>query len=635
MGEGIQFLPRRKPMGNPILRAAVFFARRLLGNLGSVLVIVTLLFLALWLGPAGLSAVVQRGPLPREILARLDQHWGAAVDQPLPVQYANFTGRMLIGDFGPAFSSRTRSVNEITGSVMPNTLKLWGAAVLFSLLPSLLILGLGLLVLWLRGRVPLLGNGLRRLGQWIASGWLLVPVLATTVVLWVILAVELRIFPVARMAESGADLAEEFKYLFLPALSLAILPAYLVARSVAGEFAHYADRRNIREALPIVLLIGNAASRLVADGLIQGIGILGGILLIELLFAWTGIGRFLSTAVVNHDIPVMLGAAMNILWIALALRLLSDLFRAVSLGLSAWLDGKVEEPEPRPVPALDKVLGIVWVVIAVLLVLLPLVVGLGGAFVAPYDPTPARLTGNRLPPSAEHLLGTDPLGRDILSRLLHAMRLDLGTAIGMTLAAFIPAALGGLLAGFLARRRTVWADVLDGLVMFPAEALVALPGLVLLIMVSVNWMIAGRGAEEVWKDWLAMAIYIVALYMLPRMMHMIREGTASVSLQGGTGWIVLRLAGVIGAALLAAPGLGLFALVAVEFLGLGILPPHADLGGMVRTGLLSVRVEEWHWSVLAPTFAIVFLSGGWFLLAETVLSKVGMHKRESWLDVNR
>ena len=55
---------------------------------------------------------------------------------------------------------------------------------------------------------------------------------------------------------------------------------------------------------------------------------------------------------------------------------------------------------------------------------------------------------------------------------------------------------------------------------------------------------------------------------------------------------------------------------------------------MVQTGLQYALTGELL-GVLAPVLAIVFLSGGWFLLAETVLSKVGVHKRESWLDINR
>ncbi len=616
-------------MKNPLLRAVAFFVRRLLGSIASVPVIITLLFWVFHVGPGGAMWVYQL--LPAEVQRRIIQEYG--LDQPIWTQYFNFMGRILTGNYGTSFASSGAAVGDVVGARMSNTLQLWGLTMLFVVLLALLILGLGLAVLWLRGRAPLLGNGLRRLGQCIASLKFLTPALVVGVVLYVILAVKLRVFPVGGMYDlrtGPGDPGDFLKHAFLPALSLALLPAYLVARSVAGEFAHYADRRNVGKGL----LIGHVAARFVADGLIQGIGLLGGALVIETLFSWPGLGYLLARSVTNRDYPVIVGGVMTLLWLTLVLRLLSDLFRAVSLGLSARLDKGAEERKPRPARPLDRVLGIAWVVFVVLLVLVPLVVGLGGAFIAPYDPIKQSPSAVRLPPSAAHLLGTDSLGRDVLSRLLYAMRLDLGLALVVTLVAFVPAMLGGLLAGLLARCRALWADLLDGLVMFPVEILAALPGVVLLVVVLSSMVVMNVKKTPVETFSLAVVFYTL-FYTMPRLMRLVREGTATVSSRGGVGWAILRLLGVVIAAGLVGPALTLFALFAMSFLGLGEATPTAQLGSMVRDGLVYARTVDVPVGVLAPALAIVFLTGGWFLLAETVLSKVGVHKRESWLDVNR
>jgi len=616
-------------MKNPLLRAVAFFVRRLLGSIASVPVIITLLFWVFQVGPGGTMWVYQS--LPIEVQRRIIQEYG--LDQPILTQYVNFVGHVLTGNYGTSFASRATTVGDVIGARMPNTLQLWGVAMLFVLLLSLLILGLGLAVLWLRGRVPLLGNGLRRLGQGIASLKLLVPTLAVGAVLFVILAVRLRIFPVGGMYDlrtGPGDPGDFLKHAILPALSLALLPAYLLARSLAGEFAHYAERRNVSRGL----LLGHIIARFVADGLVQGIGILGGILVIETLFAWPGLGYLITRSVTNRDYPVIVGSVMTLLWLTLLLRLLSDLFRAVSLGLSARLDRATEEPKARPSPALNRVLGIAWVVLAVLLLLVPLVVGLGGASIAPYDPVKGVPSAVRLPSGTEHLLGTDSLGRDVLSRLLYATRRDLGLSLVVTLEAFIPAMLGGLLAGFLARCRALWADLLDGLVMFPVEMLAALPGMVLLVVVLSSMVVMNVKKPPVETFTLAVVFYTL-FYTMPRLMRLVREGTATVSSQGGVGWMLLRLLGVVVAAWLMGPALTLFALFTMSFLSLGEAPPTPQLGSMIIENLASARTVNLPVSVLAPALAIIFLSGGWFLLAETVLSKAGVHRRESWLDINR
>lgn len=119
---------------------------------------------------------------------------------------------------------------------------------------------------------------------------------------------------------------------------------------------------------------------------------------------------------------------------------------------------------------------IATVAIGVLIMLYSL--GIFAPLVAPYDPLAQDLTGVNELPSVEHLLGTDRLGRDIFSRVVFALRND----IGITIATFFAG--GGLIAvflGILAGYKGGWVDMI---VARSGEALSMLPALLLMILIS-------------------------------------------------------------------------------------------------------------------------------------------------------
>ncbi|MBP6686086.1 MAG: ABC transporter permease, partial [Leucobacter sp.] len=86
--------------------------------------------------------------------------------------------------------------------------------------------------------------------------------------------------------------------------------------------------------------------------------------------------------------------------------------------------------------------------------LLVALIGLVAAFapwLAPHSPTAQDLTAGLLPPSAEHLFGTDQLGRDVFSRVLYAARVDLGIAAAAAVIPFIAGVAAGLISGYVGR----------------------------------------------------------------------------------------------------------------------------------------------------------------------------------------
>ncbi|QDL90784.1 ABC transporter permease [Paroceanicella profunda] len=230
---------------------------------------------------------------------------------------------------------------------------------------------------------------------------------------------------------------------------------------------------------------------------------------------------------------------------------------------------------------------------------LALVAVLGPAL-APFDPLASAAGPALAPPSARHWAGTDQIGRDVASRLLHAARLDLRLALGaVALSAGVGATLGAL-SGYAGG----WADrVLGRLVevamAFPlfvlAMALIAVLGpserAIVLATAAINLPVFIRLARSEtaarrsagWVEAARLAgngpVRVVTRFLLPEIAPLLAV-QASVTL----GWALLNAAGL-------------------SFLGLGIAPPTAEWGIMVAEGARYLAAGKW-WLTACPGLAI-------------------------------
>lgn len=183
------------------------------------------------------------------------------------------------------------------------------------------------------------------------------------------------------------------------------------------------------------------------------------------------------------------------------------------------------------------------------------------------------------PASAEHLLGTDNLGRDLLSRLIWGARITLFVAAAATLLAFLI----GILLGFTAAVLGGWVDQL---LSRANDLLMAIPTLILALVVL-----------SVLPTEIPVLILVMAVLEATRVFRISRSVAADIAvmdfveaarLRGeGWGWILAReILPNAASPLLAEFGLrfafAVLFLSALSFLGLGIQPPAADWGGMVK-----------------------------------------------------
>ena len=240
-------------------------------------------------------------------------------------------------------------------------------------------------------------------------------------------------------------------------------------------------------------------------------------------------------------------------------------------------------------------MGFAGVVIIVLLLLVALL----APTLSPYPPDAINYRALLKPPSAEHLLGTDDLGRDILSRLFYGSRLSLSVGISAVFLSVLVGVPIGLVAGYV-------GGMVDELVMRVFDSIIALPPLVLALTISA---VLGPGLVNA-----TIAISIVAV---PTYARLIRGQVLSIKNNdyvlaarsvGVSSLVVLFrhiLPNVISPIIVQASlGVG-FAIIlesSLSFIGLGAQPPTSTWGSMVQTSFQYLDLAPWF--VIAPSTAI-------------------------------
>jgi peptide/nickel transport system permease protein len=239
-----------------------------------------------------------------------------------------------------------------------------------------------------------------------------------------------------------------------------------------------------------------------------------------------------------------------------------------------------------------------------LIVILALIlVALAAPLLAPIGPNAQDLARRLMPPSAQHWLGTDELGRDIYSRLVHGSRITLFIS-------FLVAAIAGPIGLLVGTTAGYCGGLIDAALMRLTDIFLALPGLVLALAFVAG---LGPGIEN--------AIIAIALTQWPPIARLARAETltvrasdyiAAIRIQGAGApriivkhimpmcipsvivRITLNMAGII----LTAAGLG--------FLGLGAQPPLPEWGAMLSTGR-QYMLGSW-WLAAMPGLAILTVS---------------------------
>ncbi len=250
--------------------------------------------------------------------------------------------------------------------------------------------------------------------------------------------------------------------------------------------------------------------------------------------------------------------------------------------------------------------------LAGLVIMLILVVLAAGAPLwTSYNPVTINLSNSLLGPSSLHLLGTDQLGRDVWTRLLYGLRLDLQVAC---LAVLFPFCLGVIL-GSLAGYFGGWVDVI---IMRLVDIVVAFPFYVLVIALV---FVLGPGVRSIVIAITAVGWVSYARIIRGEILVAKRQDYVLAAQSGGLSSVRIMarhlLPNVITQAIIYAMSdivQDILAIVTLGYFGLGVPPPTADLGSMINDGQNFLTT---HWQLTTfPGLAVVIVGLGLSLIGD-------------------
>ena len=304
--------------------------RRLAAAIAVVWFAVTVTFLAVTAIPADPARAMLGPHATPETIERVRAFY--CLDDGALVQYGCWLENLLRGDLGESYRSKRPVADVLADRIVP-TIQLALAALLLQLA---LGIPLGTWAAARRGRWP---DHARNVFGVIAQS---APAFVVATVLLYVVAYRWQLLPIGGYGEPGLD---RLAHLVLPALSLATFGIAYYANLVRGELGDVLDADYIRTArakgLPertVIVRHGlrNALQPVVAVAGVDLAILLGGAVVVESIFAWPGLGRELVRAILEVDVPLMLGVVLVSAIAVAAANLLADL-------VAAWLDPRLRD----------------------------------------------------------------------------------------------------------------------------------------------------------------------------------------------------------------------------------------------------------------------------------------------------
>ena len=251
--------------------------------------------------------------------------------------------------------------------------------------------------------------------------------------------------------------------------------------------------------------------------------------------------------------------------------------------------------------------------IGTILVAFFIVIAIFAPAIAPYDPIEINISRSLLPPSSDHIFGTDQFGRDIFSRVVYGARIEVGIILLVTVISGTIGVAVGITAGY-------FGGIIDDVLMRITDVFLSFPNLILAMALSA---MLGRGVFNA-----IIAISLVGWTVIARLaraeamkikslpyINVIRALGASNTrilllhvLPMCMSPVLVQLSLRMGSIILTAAGLG--------FLGLGAQPPTPEWGAIVSDGR-SYLVQQW-WISTFPGLFIALVVLGFNLLGDGI-----------------
>lgn len=314
----------RRLLSHPVVR--FILVRGVLHTLVVLFGVVVLTFLLIQLVPGDPVRIALGTRYDEDAYNALNHASG--LDQPVWQQFFTYLGHVAVGDLGVSFRSG-EPVTTLLLERLPATASLAGAGVLVGLL---LAVPAGIVSALHEGR---LSDAIIRVTSQVGIS---VPDFWMGMLLITLFASALGWLPSSGYVPFSEDPAEWARHLLLPALTVGLVAGSIMTRYVRTAVIEAASSGWVRTARskglrrPVVLrrhVLRNALVPVITIVGIQMATLLGGVIVVEVVFAWPGLGRLVYEAVAARDYPVIQGAVLLIGTLFLLINLLVDILYAV------------------------------------------------------------------------------------------------------------------------------------------------------------------------------------------------------------------------------------------------------------------------------------------------------------------
>ena len=311
------------------------FIRRLLYALPIAFGVSIVCFSLVYLAPGDPLQTILPSDASADTIALVKAAYG--FDQPLPIQFLKWLGRVLVGDFGQSIATRRPVILEVMGALHNTaTLALFAVPVAFST---------GFAMGAIAGCFP--GKWIDRVLTGTAVVGVSLPNYWFGIVLVIFFAVEAMVLPATGMGANGSDgfnvlIWADARFMVLPVITLSMVPIGIIARTTRAAVAEVMNQdfvitlraKGLSETAVIRHVLKNALPQVLAVMGLQFGYLMGGSILVETVFTWPGSGFLLSKAIINRDVPVLQGTILLLALIFVATNLLVDL-------LQSWIDPRI------------------------------------------------------------------------------------------------------------------------------------------------------------------------------------------------------------------------------------------------------------------------------------------------------
>jgi peptide/nickel transport system permease protein len=401
-------------------------------------------------------------------------------------------------------------------------------------------------------------------------------------------------------------------------VSASLLPAWLLVQHGHSEISKWIGTPGLFD--------GSLWGHLGISLFIRILKLAGAIIVISMFVglstSLSGMGRIFIDAISMRDFPIVYATIFTVIVIVVLFKLVAEL---IEIAYHNYHRTTVSSEPIGDLPSTGFRIPRWLMITSLALVAVSVLVAIFAPLIAPFHYNEMTLAARLAPPSSTHILGTDNLGRDIFSRLLFGIRLDVFLSLIAVGLIFLVVIAWSILGAYVRRSNNWHSDTLEDIVMLPRDLLYSCPWLIMLLfLTSLIGMDSGTTTSYI----LPIALF-TAIALLPRMVGIIQE--AFHSAPAGRGWLGSVLMSLPVAIFFAVSG-GILYISAASYLGFGVPPPAPELGGML-SGASRRYFLEAPWLAGWPPATLVLLMTVWVLAGQTLLERFGYRTKAVWFKI--